>query len=289
MASNAGASVDRLSALLERFRVRAHLFHAGALCGVTRFDAEAGRGFLHVLRRGEMVLTHRRRSGVPHRIEVSEPTLLFYPSPLEHQFHTAPSDGADFVCATVDFEGGTRHPVVVALPPVLVLPLRAVDGLDQSLALLFAETERLRCGQRLLADRLFEVLLLQLLRWLLDHPEAAGVPAGLIYGLSHPKLARALTAMHANPGGDWALSSMAEAASMSRSAFAAEFKRHVGATPAEYLLQWRVSIAQSMLLSGASIKRVSEKLGYASAASFSRAFAQSVGRSPRTWLQGRQE
>jgi len=288
MLSNANAPVDRLSALLERFRVRAHLFHAGELCGVTHFDAEPGRGFLHVLRRGDMVVTHRPRSGAPRKIKVSEPTLLFYPRPLEHQFHNAPSEGADFVCATVDFEGGTRHPVVMALPPVLVLPLRSVDGLEQSLALLFAETERLRCGQRLLADRMFEVLLLQLLRWLLDHPEEAGMSAGLIYGLSHPKLARALTAMHENPGGEWALESMARAAGMSRSAFAAEFKLQVGTPPAEYLLQWRVSIAQSMLTSGASIKSASEKLGYASAASFSRAFAQSVGRSPRTWLQGRQ-
>ena len=288
MPSNPAAPVDRLSALLERFRVRAHLFHAGELCGVTHFDAEPGRGFLHVLRRGDMVVTHRPRSGAPRKIKVSEPTLLFYPRPLEHQFHNAPSEGADFVCATVDFEGGTRHPVVMALPPVLVLPLRSVDGLEQSLALLFAETERLRCGQRLLADRMFEVLLLQLLRWLLDHPEEAGMSAGLIYGLSHPKLARALTAMHENPGGEWALESMARAAGMSRSAFAAEFKLQVGTPPAEYLLQWRVSIAQSMLTSGASIKSASEKLGYASAASFSRAFAQAVGRSPRIWLEGRQ-
>lgn len=279
--------VDRLSALLERFRVHTHLFHAGALCGVTHFDAKAGRGFLHVLRRGEMVVTHRPRTGVSRKIKVSEPTLLFYPRPLEHHFHNAPTEGADFVCATVDFEGGAQHPVVAALPPVVVLPLRSAEGLEQTLALLFAETERLRCGQRLLADRLFEVLLLQLLRWLLDHPDEAGMPAGLIYGLAHPKLARALTAVHENPGTEWTLESMAEAAGMSRSAFAAEFKLQLGITPANYLLQWRVSIAQSMLLAGASIKSTSEKLGYASAASFSRAFTQSVGASPRMWLQGR--
>jgi AraC-like DNA-binding protein len=256
---------------------------------VTQFDAQAGRGFLHVLRKGEMVVTHLPRSGAPRKIKVSEPTLLFYPRPLEHQFHNAPTEGADFICATVDFDGGIRHPVVAALPPVLVLPLRSVDGLEQTLALLFAETERLRCGQRLLADRLFEVLLLQLLRWLLDHPEEAGTPAGLIYGLAHPKLARALTAMHENPGAEWALESMAGAAGMSRSAFAAEFKFQVGVTPADYLLQWRVSIAQSMLLAGASIKSASEKLGYATAASFSRAFAHSIGASPRKWLQDRKQ
>ncbi len=281
-------SVDRLSALLERFRVHAHLFHAGPLCGLTLFDAQAGRGFLHVLRRGEMVVTHRPRSGAPRRITVDEPSLLFYARPLEHEFHNAPAEGSDFVCATVDFEGGDRHPLAATLPPVLVLPLRSVTGLEQTLSLLFAETERVRCGQRLLANRLFEVLLLQLLRWLLDHPDQVDMTPGLIHGLAHPRLARALTAMHENPQAAWTLAPMARAAGMSRSAFAAEFKLQVGATPAEYLLRWRVSLAQGMLLSGDSIKLVSEKLGYASAASFSRAFATSVGVSPRSWLQQRQ-
>jgi AraC-like DNA-binding protein len=288
MTSNSAGPVDRLSALLERFRVHAHLFHAGPLCGLTHFDAQEGRGFLHVLRKGEMVLTHRPRSGAPRKIKVAEPTLLLYPRPLEHQFHNAPAEGSDFVCATLDFEGGVRHPVVMALPAVVVLPLRSVDGIEQTLALLFAETERVRCGQRLLADKLFEVLLLQVLRWLLDHPDHGGMTAGLLQGLAHPKLARALTAMHESPGAAWALAPMAQAASMSRSAFAAEFKLHLGVTPAEYLLQWRISLAQSMLLAGSPIKLASEKLGYASASSFSRTFAQSVGLSPRAWLQDQQ-
>jgi AraC-like DNA-binding protein len=277
-------SIDRLSALLERFRVRTHLFHAGALCGLTRFDAKPGRGFLHVLRRGELLVTHPRRSGGPAKIKVSEPTLLFYPRPLDHQFRNAPVEGSDFVCATVDFEGGARHPIVAALPPVLVVPLAAADGLDQTLELLFAETERVRCGQRLLADRLFEVLLVQLLRWLLDNSDAVGASGGLMIGLAHPKLARALSAVHERPSADWTLESLAHVASMSRSAFAAEFKTRVGVTPGDYLLQWRISVAQSRLKAGATIKSVSVELGYASAASFSRAFSHAIGVSPRKWL-----
>jgi AraC-like DNA-binding protein len=277
--------VDRLSALLERFRVRAHLFHSGALCGTTHFAAEPGRAFLHVLRDGEMVVTHRARSGAPRKVKVNEPTLLFYPRPFEHDFHNAPVDGADFVCATLDFEGGMLHPLVRALPPVLVLPLRTIDGLEQTLQLLFAEAERLRCGHKILADRLFEVLVVQLLRWLVDHPEEAGVRVGLLAGLSHPKLARTLTAMHEQPGEPWTLESMAHIAGMSRSAFAAAFKEYVGQTPADYLVRWRVSLAQTMLRNGSSIKMACDQLGYENASSLSRAFTQVVGRSPRAWLQ----
>ena len=278
-------SVDRLSALLERFRVHAHLFHTGPLCGLTRFDAKPGRGFLHVLRRGEMVVTHRGGGSAPIRIALEEPTLLFYPRALEHTFENPPEDGSDLVCATLDFDGGGAHPLVRALPDVMVVPLSAVDGLAPTLNLLFAEAERVRCGQRLLANRLFEVLLLQLLRWLLDHPRQYALPAGLLSGLAHPHLARVLTTLHEQPGQAWNLASMARIAGMSRSAFSACFKHHVGTSPADYLKHWRISIAQSLLISGTSIKSASHQLGYSSAAALSRAFAQSVGVSPRTWLQ----
>ena len=277
-------SIDRLSSLLERFRVRAHLFHAGPLCGVTHFDARPGRGFLHVLRRGEMALTHRAKSGAPRRIRLREPSLLFYPRPLAHDFHNAPEEGSDFVCAALDFDGGPGNPLLQALPPLVVLPLSQVDGLGHSLALLFAETDRVRCGARLLADRLFEVVLIQLLRWLLDHPEEAGMPAGLITGLSEPRLARALSALHEHPGKPWSLERMAERAGMSRSAFAAGFKAAVGQTPADYLAHWRLMLAQAQLRQGRSIKAIADELGYANPSALSRLFTQKIGRSPRHWL-----
>jgi len=276
--------MDRLSNLLERFRIRAHLFHQGALCGVTLFDATPGRGFLHVLRRGELVVTHRSRSGVARRVKVDEPSLLFYPRPLAHHFHNAPDEGCDFVCASLDFDGGASHPLARALPSMVVLPLRAVSGLEQSLSLLFAETEQVRCGHRLLADRLFEVVLLQLLRWLIDHPDHAELPPGLLTGLADPRLARALVALHEQPGHAWGLQRMAQQAGMSRSAFAARFRTVVGQTPADYLTHWRLAITQSQLREGRSVKAIALSLGYANATALSRVFAQKVGLSPRAWL-----
>lgn len=277
-------SVDRLSALLERFRVHAHLFHAGPLCGVTHFAAQPGRGFLHVLRRGEMSLTHRARSGAPRRVTLREPSLLFYPRPLAHDFHNAPQRGSDFVCAALDFDGGPANPLLQALPPLVVLPLAQVQGLEHSLALLFAEADRVRCGARLLADRLFEVVLIQLLRWLLDHPDEAGIPAGLITGLAEPRLARALSALHEQPGQPWSLQRMAAHAGMSRSAFAAGFKAALGCTPGDYLAHWRLTLAQSRLRQGRSIKAIADELGYANASALSRLFAHKLGVSPRHWL-----
>ena len=276
-------ALDRLSGLLERFRVRAHLFHAGPLCGVTHFDALPGRGFLHVLRRGSMEVRHPGAGAASQRITVDVPTLLFYPRPLAHDFHNAPRDGADFVCATLDFDGGEQHPLARALPALVVLPLAAVDGLAQTLALLFAETERVRCGQRLLADRLFDVLLVQLLRWLLDHPQQAALAPGVLQGLADPQLARVLVAVHERPGADWTLDTMARQAGMSRSNFALRFHARVGEPPASYLVRWRVALAGQMLRDGRSLKVAADVLGYASASSLSRVFTQHTGQSPRAW------
>jgi AraC-like DNA-binding protein len=283
MSTKRPPAVDRLSALLERFRVRAHLFHAGALCGMTSFNAEPGRAFLHVLRRGEVVVTHHRR-GLPRRIVLREPSLLFYPRAITHEFQNPPKDGSDFTCAALSFDGGDRNPLVRALPPLIVLPLAQVDGLEQTLALLFAETARVRCGQRLLADRLFEVVVIQLLRWLIDNHERAGIRPGLLAGLSDARMARVLVALHEAPGANWNLERMAAQAGMSRSAFAAAFKQAVGQPPADYLADWRLSLAQSRLREGRSVKTITDELGYANASALSRLFRQKIGLSPRQWV-----
>ncbi|GAA4588690.1 AraC-like DNA-binding protein [Actinoplanes octamycinicus] len=275
---------DRLTPLLQRFRVTTTLFHAGPLCGVTTFAAQPGRGFLHILRRGEMAVTHREPGGAVRRIEIDRPTLLFYPQPLDHAFHNPPSDGSDFTCASLDVEGGATHPLMRALPPVLIVPLDDIGGVEPLLQLLFAEVDNVRCGQRLVADRLFEVVLIHLLRWILDHVGDLGIPSGILTGLADPRLAPSLIALHESPEADWTLDSMASAARMSRSAFAAHFKEVIGATPGQYLTHWRLTIAQERLRTGAAVATVATELGYANASSFSRVFAQHLGTAPRKWL-----
>jgi AraC-like DNA-binding protein len=277
--------LDRLSGLLERFRVHAQIHHTGMLCGITRFDGQEGHGYLHVLRRGELTVTHPGTKELPGSMHFSEPTLLLYPRPITHRFHNPPQDGPDFTCARLTFDGGSDNPLVRTLPPLIALPLAKVAGLSAALELLFAETDRVRCGQRLLADRLFEVVLIQLLRWLLDHPAEAGVQAGLITGLSDPRLARALVAMHAAPGEAWTLERMAQTAGMSRTAFANGFRDIVGRTPADYLADWRIALAQSRLRAGHPIKLLAEELGYANPSALSRAFAAKTGLYPRAWLE----
>lgn len=281
---DAPGAVDRLSTLLDRFHVRAALFHAGRLCGRNTFEAQPDRAFLHVLRRGHLQIEHPARVGVPRRIAVNEPTLLLYPRAVHHTFVNPPREGSDFTCATLQFAGGDRNPIVTALPPLVQVPMDAVPGLRPALDLLFAETERVRCGSRLLADRLFEVVLIQLLRWVIDHPQAVGVSSGLVMGLSDPRLARALVALHGAPQDDWTLARMAAVAGMSRSAFAQAFRTVTGTTPAAYLTHWRLTVASTLLREGQSQKQVAAELGFATASSLNRAFKQRFEVSPRRWV-----
>jgi AraC-like DNA-binding protein len=269
---------DRLDALLQRFSVQAQLFHAGPLCGLHVFPACAPYGQLHLLRTGALEVKHA--GAKPTQIAV--PSLLFYPRPFEHRFQTDPTQGAELACANFSFGNSAQSPLALALPNFVVLPLSQLDsGLTHVLELLFSEAFGARCGRLAVVNRLFEVILVHILRVLLSAEQLDG---GLLAGLSHPKLALALNAMHATPARPWRLESLAELAHMSRSSFAALFHSTLKITPGDYLLQWRMCVAQDALRRGRSLAQVQTETGYTSAATFTRAFKAHAGVAPKAWL-----
>jgi AraC-like DNA-binding protein len=270
-------ALDRLDSLLQRFSFDTHMFNAGALCGVNEFRPEPGLGQLHLIRRGHVDISH---AGSPEVISVDGPCLLFYPRPLAHRFVTEAVVGADLVCAHVRFNQGAGNPLADALPAFVTMPLTDLDGMAAVLEALFHEAFGQQCGRRSVVNRLFEVVLIQILRQLL---QAGRVDVGLLAGLSHPQLARSLVAMHERPAQAWSLENLAGEAGLSRSAFASTFRKTLGVTPGDYLGQWRVSIAQDLLRKGRSLKWIVDEVGYGSEAALSRAFKSYCGVSPREW------
>lgn len=270
------ACTDRLEALLSHFPVRAQLFRAGTLCGVTDFEAPEGTGQLHLVRSGTLEVIHSDGTS----LRIGQPTLLLYPRPLRRRFVSDVSDEAVTTCANLRFEGGQGNPIASALPPVVCVPLAQVVGVDRTLSLLFEEAGADNCGRREMIDRLFEVVLIQVLRHLM---ESGALQSGMLAGMSHPKLRKALVAMHEQPANKWSLESLAAMAGMSRSAFALAFQQTVEATPGEYLQAWRVRLTQAALRRGRPLKVIAQEVGYGSEAALSRAFKAQSGQSPREW------
>lgn len=274
----AKACTDRLAALFVRFPVRASLFRAGALCGVADFSAPGDGGQIHLVRQGAMEVMH---AGQPS-MHIEAPSLLLYSRPVPRQFMPDAARGATLACARLHFEGGATNPVAAALPDVICLPLNAIDGADRVVGLLFDEALGINCGRHALVDRLFEVLLIQVLRHLMETSQVHG---GMLAGMSHPKLRRALIGMHEQPERAWSLDALAEVAGMSRSVFASTFRRAVGCTPGGYLQAWRVRLTQQALLKGRPLQAIAIEVGYGSEAALSRAFTSQCGVSPRAWRQ----
>jgi AraC-like DNA-binding protein len=277
--TDGGRAVDRLASLLKSFQLTARLFHSGPLCGLNQFP-ENGFGQLHLVRRGPLEVRH-----AGDVVAVDQPSLLFYPRPLAHRFVSDPEIGADMACANLDFGGsGLRggDPLSGALPAFVCLPLAALDGAAPLLDVLFAEAFAQRCGRQLIVDRLFEAVVVLLIRHLLDHGQ---IEAGLVAGLGHPQLRKALTGIHDAPAQPWTLDTLASAAGMSRSRFAEAFARVVGATPAAYLAGYRITLAQQALRRGEPLEHIAGAVGYGSAAALSRAFSALCGISPRAWAK----
>ncbi|MBX9346417.1 AraC family transcriptional regulator [Chromobacterium vaccinii] len=278
----AEACVDRLDALLSRFPVRARMFHSGALCGVADFSRPGDGGQLHLVRAGAVDVIHAGRSADLH---VNVPSLLFYPRPMPRRFVSDEHGGADLACAELHFDGGAENPIVAALPEFVCLPLESIAGAGPVLAMLFDEAFSDNCGRQVVVDRLFEVVLVQLLRYLMETGESRG---GMLAGMSHPKLKKALAAMHEQPARDWSLEGLADIAGMSRSVFAGGFRDIVGCTPGAYLQGWRIRLAQQALRQGRKLKTIAIDVGYGSEAALSRAFKAQCGMGPREWRQSQE-
>ncbi|NMG44590.1 helix-turn-helix domain-containing protein [Aromatoleum toluvorans] len=270
--------MDRLSSLLDRFALSARVFYSGTLCGVTTFEATDEAGHLHVVRRGPLQV-----QGADRRlIDIEEPSLLFYPRPAGHRLRTHRDTGADVVCASVEFGGGLGNPLARALPPLLVIRLADLPALASTLALLLDEAFEQRSGRQAIVDRLCEVVLVHVLRHTIEHRL---MPTGLFAGLAEPRLARAIQAMHAEPARKWSLEELAARAGMSRARFAVNFRETVGQTPLDYLTDWRIGLAQTLLRKGKPVKIVAEEVGYGSTTALSRAFSTRLGASPMAWAR----
>lgn len=301
-------SLSSVFNLLDLRSARCTRFEAAGAWSL-RFPAKPALKFAAVLRGGCWMLHGDRPS---FRLEKGDTFLLSHTPAyvLASDPALAPLDGAaviDWECSDTGRYGGAdvvliagsfrisplhQHLLTQALPHLLVIAREepSAAGLSGTLQLMEREFAQTGMGSALMRHHLADMLLVQMLRAFAGRgssPSDGTLPAAgsWIRALTDPRLAAALDAIHEAPERRWTVNALAARAGMSRTSFAEAFREAVGATPMDYVLGWRMQIAQDLLAQGESVAGIAAQLGYASQSAFGAAFKRVKGCSPKSAMR----
>ena len=217
------------------------------------------------------------------------------PAPLEQVIEQSGYDGngtfvlgegdqnasTRMVCGHFGFAEGADHPLLRSLPELIVMTPadRARHPiLDETLRLVVRRVFADNLGASAAISRLSEVFFIEVVRASIEQcPELARVMGAM----TDNQVGRALELIHNDAGRSWTVASLAAEVGMSRSRFAERFSDLMGDSPMKYLADWRLQ--QALMLLGRSrinVQEVASRVGYQSAAAFTRAFAQKFGSPP---------
>ena len=189
------------------------------------------------------------------------------------------------VCGSLSFDRASLRPITQLLPNFILMKADQARtlALHTTVQALASEMEEQAPGSEVVASRLAEVLFIQVLRaHIASRPERN---KGWLRAIFDPQIGAALSAIHDRVNTPWTVESLAEAAGMSRSAFAARFKELLGQTPLEYVTEWRMQKAIQLLeRRDKKLPEVARLVGYESDAAFSKAFKRVVRANPGEYL-----
>src|SRR3978361_1495485 len=185
------------------------------------------------------------------------------------------------VCGSLSFDRASLKPITQLLPSFILIKAEQARTLALHITLQALASEMVEQvpGSEVVATRLAEVLFIQVLRaHIASGPERN---KGWLRAVFDRQVGTALSAIHDRVNTPWTVESLAEAAGMSRSAFAARFKELLGQTPLEYVTEWRMQKAMQLLQRrDKKLIDVARLVGYESDAAFSKAFKRVVRASP---------
>ncbi len=139
-------------------------------------------------------------------------------------------------------------------------------------------------GQRAVLDRLFDLLLVSVIRAWFDQAEADAPRWHSAH--RHPIVGRALRCLHEQPSRPWTVASLAAETGASRSALARTFTEFVGVPPMTYLKEWRLARAADLLLDpDLTLDAIARRVGYSDGSTLSTIFKNARGVSPRQYRE----
>lgn len=180
------------------------------------------------------------------------------------------------LAVAIEFDNAT-NPLMAAMPNEVSASLQDGPLLRSTAQALLCEATGDRCGRAGTLNRLAEVMVLR------EAIEAGASWPGIFAALAHPGLYQAVVSMHDLPARAWTVEDIAALATMSRTHFMTTFHKVAGTTPMAYLTAWRLTLARRHLQAGDAVKSVSRRVGFGSAAAFSRAFSPAYGQLPASY------
>ena len=292
---------DALDDALAALQPRGAFLYRSELAAPWGLTAGSGPSTFHIVEAGRCLLT---AAGQTVAVEAGDLAVLPHGSaaafrdaagspapPIEAVLARYPPDAAGvlrndgdgertaLVCGGVAFDDAVPHPVLDALPPVLVLRGAMRDGtpwLANTLRFLACESRSGRPGAATVMGHLGSVLFIQAVRAALGGAEAPG----WLGALADPHVGPALRAIHAAPEAPWTVEALGREGGLGRSAFAARFRAAVGEAPMRHVARWRIYRAARLLQTDATLADVAGRVGYESEAAFGRAFKRWTGRPP---------
>jgi AraC family transcriptional activator of mtrCDE len=182
------------------------------------------------------------------------------------------------ICGYFRASYGATIDLFASLPSPLVEHFSAVDQMDHKLKSAMAELVAQEVGAGAMTTALLKQVLVTLLRRSLSSTDLWVERFSM---LGDPQIARAFADMVARPGAPHSVQSLAQTASLSRSAFMARFTAAFDRSPVAVLRQLRMQHAAILLAAGhLSIDQVAHGVGYGNRNSFSRAFRKVHGSDP---------
>jgi len=184
------------------------------------------------------------------------------------------------ICGNFTVARHSRGSVLELLPPVLLLKPTADGGwLEAILQRMVSEAAFERPGQGVALSRLTEVLFVEVLRsWIKSLGPGEG---GWLGAMADPHIGPALQLIHERPDRPWTLGDLGQSVGLGRSAFSARFTKLVGESMYRYLIARRMAEAAFLLeTSDEGIARIATRVGYETAAAFSKLFHRHHGLSP---------
>ena len=302
--------MDLLSEILQTVKLRGTVYFHARFQSPWGMEIPAGQfANYHIVTAGECII--EAPGAAPKRILLQKGDMILFPRGDSHTlvdslqsdiiaadellsnarktksneivFGGEGSHSCSLICGHFEYDRECPHPLFETLPSLIHISAKNnlnVDWFATASELAAQISTGNSMGKDAVINRLAESLFIQSL---VEYIKSIDDLSSFLAAIQDKNIGRALKSIHNKIAHDWSITELANIASMSKSVFSSRFHSMVGEPPIIYLARWRMLKAREMLTETTMpISQISEKVGYQSEFSFSKAFKKMTGLTPGT-------